>query len=80
MEAWRRYYNDDRPHGAIGHKLPISKEWTRSISTRDPLDERRGHVKHLPLNARSYPTQGHQNKKVQLKEVHPDSGRSSLSL
>lgn len=24
MEAWRRYYNEDRPHGAIGHKLPIS--------------------------------------------------------
>lgn len=24
MEAWRRYYNEDRPHGAIGHKLPIT--------------------------------------------------------
>jgi putative transposase len=24
LEAWRRYYNEDRPHGAIGHKAPIS--------------------------------------------------------
>ena len=24
MEAWLRYYNEDRPHGAIGHKPPIS--------------------------------------------------------
>jgi len=24
MEAWRRYYNEDRPHGAIGNKPPIS--------------------------------------------------------
>ena len=20
LEAWRGYYNEDRPHGAIGHK------------------------------------------------------------
>ncbi len=24
LEAWRRYYNEERPHGAIGHKSPIS--------------------------------------------------------
>jgi putative transposase len=24
MEDWRRYYNEIRPHGAIGHKVPIS--------------------------------------------------------
>ena len=24
MEAWRRYYNEDRPHGAIGYKSPIA--------------------------------------------------------
>lgn len=23
MEAWLRYYNEDRPHGAIGYKAPI---------------------------------------------------------
>jgi putative transposase len=23
MEAWLRYFNEDRPHGAIGHKAPI---------------------------------------------------------
>jgi len=24
LENWRRYYNEVRPHGAIGHKVPIS--------------------------------------------------------
>lgn len=24
MEDWRRYYNEVRPHGAIGHNGPIS--------------------------------------------------------
>jgi putative transposase len=24
LEAWRRYYNEDPPHGAIGNKPPIS--------------------------------------------------------
>jgi putative transposase len=24
LGAWRRYYNDERPHGEIGHKPPIS--------------------------------------------------------
>jgi putative transposase len=24
METWRRYYNEDRPHRAIGHKAPIT--------------------------------------------------------
>jgi putative transposase len=23
MEAWRTYYNEDRPHGSIAHKPPI---------------------------------------------------------
>ncbi len=24
MEEWRRYYNEDRPHGSIGNKCPIA--------------------------------------------------------
>ena len=24
IEDWRRYYNEVRPHGSIGHKVPIS--------------------------------------------------------
>jgi len=24
MEAWRRYYNEERPHGAIGKKPPTT--------------------------------------------------------
>ena len=23
LEPWRRYYNEDRPHGAIGYKSPV---------------------------------------------------------
>jgi putative transposase len=24
LEAWRRYYNEERPHRAIGNKVPIA--------------------------------------------------------
>ena len=24
METWRRFYNEDRPHSAIGYKVPIT--------------------------------------------------------
>ena len=24
MEAWRRFYNEDRPHSAIGYNIPLS--------------------------------------------------------
>ncbi len=24
LEAWRRYYNEERPHGAIGNQVPVS--------------------------------------------------------
>ena len=24
LEDWRRYYNEERPHGAIGNNTPIS--------------------------------------------------------
>ncbi len=24
LEAWRRYYNEERPHGAVGNKVPIA--------------------------------------------------------
>jgi len=24
LEGWRRYYNEDRPHGTIGNKPPIT--------------------------------------------------------
>lgn len=24
MEGWRKYYNEERPHGAIGQKAPIT--------------------------------------------------------
>ena len=24
LEDWRKYYNEERPHGAIGQKTPIS--------------------------------------------------------
>ncbi|MBW0159660.1 integrase core domain-containing protein, partial [Sedimentimonas flavescens] len=27
LEAWRRYYNEERPHGAIGNKVPIAMHY-----------------------------------------------------
>ncbi len=24
MEAWRRFYNEDRPHSAIGYNVPVA--------------------------------------------------------
>src|SRR3546814_10055044 len=33
FEEWRRYYNEDRPHGSIGHKPPITPVKARK-STR----------------------------------------------
>ncbi len=35
LEAWRRYYNEERPHGAIGYKVPI--ELMKSASATGQL-------------------------------------------
>ena len=35
LEAWRRYYNGERPHGAIGNKVPIVL--TKSGDVTGPL-------------------------------------------
>jgi transposase InsO family protein len=29
LEDWRKYYNEERPHGAIGQKPPIESRWRR---------------------------------------------------
>ena len=34
LEAWRRYYNEERPHGAIGYKAPV--ELMKSIGASGP--------------------------------------------
>jgi putative transposase len=36
LEAWRRYYNEDRPHGAIGHKPPISLQNSGDAASPSP--------------------------------------------
>lgn len=36
MEAWVRYYNEDRPHGAIGHKPPISLQNLGGVASPPP--------------------------------------------
>ena len=36
LEAWRRYYNEDRPHGAIRHKVPISLTKHGGITSPPP--------------------------------------------
>ena len=32
MEAWRRFYNEDRPHSAIGYNAPISLQNVPGVS------------------------------------------------
>jgi putative transposase len=36
LEAWRRYYNEVRPHGAIGNKVPISLQIPGGASSPSP--------------------------------------------
>ena len=36
LEAWRRYYNEDRPHGAIGHKPPMSLQNSGGAASPSP--------------------------------------------
>lgn len=33
MEEWRRYYNEDRPHGAIGNKRPIALQLPDGVAS-----------------------------------------------
>ena len=33
---WRRYYNEDRPHGAIGNKTPITLMNPGDIASLSP--------------------------------------------
>ena len=36
LEAWRRYYNEDRPHGAIGNKPPAALRNPGGITGQPP--------------------------------------------
>ncbi len=36
LEAWRRYYNEERPHGAIGNKVPIMLTKSGDITSPSP--------------------------------------------
>jgi hypothetical protein len=36
LEDWRRYYNEDRPHGAIGNKPPILLQNPGGVSSPLP--------------------------------------------
>ncbi|NEP44659.1 MAG: transposase, partial [Okeania sp. SIO2H7] len=33
LEAWRRHYNEDRPHSAIGYNVPISVHYPVGITS-----------------------------------------------
>lgn len=37
LEAWRSYYNNDRPHGAIGYKPPVALALTNLGGETGPL-------------------------------------------
>ena len=45
LEAWRRFYNEERPHGAIGNKVPIMLTKSGASPARHPKRSR----KTLPL-------------------------------
>ncbi|MFD1752393.1 IS3 family transposase [Salipiger marinus] len=36
LEAWRRYYNEERPHGAIGNRVPIMLTKSGGITSLSP--------------------------------------------
>src|SRR6056297_1346059 len=36
LEAWRRHYNEERPHGAIGNKAPITLTKSGGITSLSP--------------------------------------------
>lgn len=36
LEAWRRYYNEERPHGAIGNKASITLTKSGGITRLSP--------------------------------------------
>lgn len=36
LEAWRKYYNEERPHGAIGNKAPISLQKSGDTASLSP--------------------------------------------
>ena len=36
LEAWRRYYNEERPHGAIGNKVPIMLMKSGGVTSPSP--------------------------------------------
>ena len=36
LEAWRKYYNEKRPHGAIGNKVPIMLTKSGDVTSPSP--------------------------------------------
>jgi len=36
LEAWRRYYNEEQPHGAIGNKVPIMLAKSGGVTSPSP--------------------------------------------
>jgi putative transposase len=37
IERWRRYYNQERPHTALGYRPPAPEAWLIDVSHRAPL-------------------------------------------
>lgn len=34
LKAWRRHYNEDRPHSAIGYNVPIAMHYPMTLPAR----------------------------------------------
>jgi putative transposase len=33
LEVWRRHYNEDRPHSAIGYNVPIAMHYPDGVTS-----------------------------------------------
>ena len=36
LETWRRHYNEDRPHSAIGYNVPIALHYPGGAASPSP--------------------------------------------
>jgi putative transposase len=36
LEGWRRHYNEDRPHSAIGYNVPIAMHYPDDVIGKQP--------------------------------------------
>lgn len=80
LEAWRKYYNKERPHGAIGHRPPdyVAESRRRNQPTivREPENSPRPRSK---LRSQSKPRRASNRHWMKVQwQVRPDTGYGSV--